>query len=244
MTASQTRHLLESVKTITGWLEDYTALRTIDLLSFQDTQGIKGPLLEIGVYMGRYLAILVGASLPTNSRVVGIDTFAYTDPNAVLSGLRQLFNKQLDNLLLVKSFSSDFDSEKALDLLRDKPRFISVDGSHEVNDAFLDLCLCEEILADKGIIAVDDFLNPVAIGVNEAVNRFFHRPRRLVPFAYLPNKLLLCRPSQAQTFRDFLENITAQDKDEPKSKDFLSRMARGRQFAEQTLFGFKLLIMS
>jgi len=216
----------------------------MDLLSFQESQGINGPLLEIGIFMGRYLSVLIQSALRTGSKVVGIDTFESAEYETVLSGLRQHLPNSLDNLRLVKSFSSDFDSDGILDLLEGRPRFISVDGSHEIDDVFLDLGLCEQVLADRGIIAIDDFLNPVAIGVNQAINAFFRQPRRVVPFAYLPNKLMLCRPSQAQTFRDLLENITLKDNDEPHAAAFRAAIERGRQFAEQILFGYKVLIMS
>jgi hypothetical protein len=57
--------------------------------------------------------------------------------------------------------------------------------------------LAEEVISKEGMVAIDDFLNPAAFGVNEAVNQFFLQPRNLVPWAYLPNKLFLARPAWA-----------------------------------------------
>jgi hypothetical protein len=70
MIASDARRFLDAVvKKIPGWLEDYTAVRTMDLLSFQESQGINGPLLEIGLPTTGEGAILGPTTTPNPGNV-------------------------------------------------------------------------------------------------------------------------------------------------------------------------------
>jgi hypothetical protein len=122
-------------------------------------------------------------------------------------------------------------------------RFISVDGSHEKDDVYLDLILCEQALVVGGIIAVDDFLNPLAIGVNEAVHTYFMVPRRLVPFAYIPNKLLLCHRSQAGDYKAVIEQTAAADTVDPRGLTFREAVKSDYMRSERVLYGQKVLMI-
>ena len=164
-----------------GWLVDFTAILTMDLLAYQASQNARGSLLEIGVFQGRYFAILLRSALRTDSRLVGVDTFQYIAHDIVEKQLRDIFNSGMSSVTFVKAQSTDLTPVALLTLLGQPARFISIDGSHEKDDVYLDLALSDELLGPAGIIAVDDFLNPLAIGVNEAVNLYFRVPRRLVP---------------------------------------------------------------
>lgn len=205
------KFLAEVVNKIQGWLHDYTALRTIDILKFQEDSGIRGPLFEIGVFKGRYFSILLASGIRSESGVFGLDTFQYVRQQAVEDELRGFFGSGLSRAKLIQGMSSDFEPAMLLHELGERPRFISIDGSHEKADVYRDLVLCDDILANEGIIAVDDFLNPGAIGVNEATNLYLSVPRRVVPFAYIPNKLLLCRPAQSERFRSMLDRYVLAD---------------------------------
>jgi hypothetical protein len=105
----------------------------------------------------------------------------------------------------------------------------------------LGLRLCEETLGPEGIIAVDDFLNPVTFGVNQGVHHFFASSRSLVPFAYIANKLFLARPMFASRVMPVLEQVIVQDEKEPRSAGFRERLADARHLVEQKLWGRPLL---
>src|SRR5690606_5984717 len=72
-------------------------------------------------------------------------------------------------------------------------RFFSIDGGHWRSIVASDLSLAEAVLADQGVIALDDFLRSewpdVSLG-------FFHwyenGPKSIRPFAVGHNKLYLC----------------------------------------------------
>ena len=229
---------------IPGWLQQGAAIRTMDMLDFQETLGIDGSLLEIGVWSGRYLAILVRSAARTNSRVVGVDLFTQPTRAEVQQTVLPLLRNSRALVILMQAYSMELDAGALAQQLDGTARFISIDGSHERNDVFWDLGLAEKLLAPAGIIAVDDFINPAAFGVNEAVHLFFAQPRRLVPWAYIENKLFLCQPPWAQRYKDMLETIVMQDTIEPHSRHFQQYARGARNVVEQKLWGASLLIVT
>lgn len=230
------------VSTIPGWLVDYTALRTMDILDWQEAHDIKGPLLEIGVFAGRYFSILLRSAVRTGDVIVGLDTFQFVNEPTVRSHLAKVAPDNAAKLICSTSTSVDASALEAI--LGAPARFISIDGSHERDDVLWDLQLAESLLAPGGIVAVDDYLNPLTLGVNEAVNVFFSQPHNLVPVAYIANKLFLTRPNDAKTVSSAIEDMIVSDATEPRSVDFRARSARGRHQAEVLVWGFPVLIAS
>lgn len=237
-TPEQYKFLKEIVQGINGWLIDYTAIRTMDLLEWQRRHPCHGPLLEIGVFAGRYFSILARAS--EGDRLIGIDTFQYIGEQTVRDNIASLDHGQIR---LIKKASREFTTKDLLVELAAPARFISVDGSHEADDVLHDLELAEELISDCGIIAADDFLNPLTLGVNEAINKFFLKPRRVTSFAYIANKLFLCRPDLAQELRDFVEGAARNDTIEPRSEGFRAQAAEGRHLVESNMWGQKFLLI-
>ncbi len=223
-------------------MNDYTALRSIDLLEWQEASGVTGPLFEIGVYAGRYFSLLARSAWRNGDTAVGLDTFQWVDMAAVSDHhLKPL--QPMDSYVRLKAAkSTEFSATELLAVTGGRPRFISIDGSHERDDVAWDLRLAEEILGSKGIVAVDDFLNPLTLGVNQAVNTFFQSPRNLAPFAYIQNKLFLSRLHHAEACRLWLERRIESLSDE-RSQAWLKDRARERGGVETVLWGHKTLII-
>jgi hypothetical protein len=81
--------LREQVHKVKGRLNDYAAIRTIELLHWQEARGMSGPVLEIGVFAGRYFSILLRSAIRTGSVAVGVDTFQWVpQPVRVFMGWR------------------------------------------------------------------------------------------------------------------------------------------------------------
>lgn len=198
------RQFLDEVTNrIPGWLNDFPALMTAVMLERQEKNSIRGPLLEIGVFSGRYFSLLIRSAELGGDHVWGLDTFQYADEATVLQHLATIAD--CGGITLIKGPSTSFSAGELLQRFGARPRFISIDGSHEKDDVLWDLALADELLSDEGIVAVDDFLNPLTLGVNEAVNGYFAVPRYLSPFAYIENKLFLCRPERAGIEQGLLE---------------------------------------
>jgi hypothetical protein len=228
---------------IPGWLQQGAAIRTMDMLEFQEDRGITGSVLEIGVMCGRYFSILVRSAARMGSRAVGIDLF-HDHPVPKVMQYLQPAGADAANVQLLAAYSSDLTAGMLMTPLVDRPRFISVDGSHERNDVYWDLGLAEQLSAPAGVVAVDDFINPVTFGVNEAVHMFFAQPRRLVPWAYIENKLFLCQPQWSPHYRQMLEAAVMQDDQERHSKTFREHVKISRILVEQHLWGWPLLIVN
>jgi hypothetical protein len=178
--------LVERVQPIPGWLVDFTAMRTMDLLDWQEEQGIKGSLLEIGVFRGRYFSLLLRSAERTGARAVGIDTFQWNS----IADLRDHMAQVVGNVGFdaIQNSSSALTSRDLLVALGAPSRFVSVDGSHNYEDVLWDMQLAEGVLGPDGIIAADDFVNPLCLGVNQAINEYLSTPKSVVPFAYIANR--------------------------------------------------------
>jgi len=214
----------------------------MEILRYQEETKITGSVMEIGVLCGKYFSILARSAQRTDSKLLGIDTFQWNPESRVLETLAMSSETNRVDVCLLKIMSSECSPGELLDLLGDRPRFISIDGSHECEDVYLDLVLCEQILSKRGMIAVDDFLNPIALGVNEAVHKFFSHPRLVLPVAYISNKLFLAHRSCAPDYRQMVEKSIVEDQTEPESERFRSSLLKGRHLVEQSLWGSKVLI--
>src|SRR5438270_905230 len=81
--------LSTKVSPIPAWLNDEAALLTAHLTALQRSEGISGPVLEIGVFKGKYLSVLYELSTP-GGRVVGVDLFVGAIlPSAVTGEVRR-----------------------------------------------------------------------------------------------------------------------------------------------------------
>lgn len=224
-----------------GWLTDDDAAVTADLLRAQEAWEGDAPLVEIGVYCGKYLSLLMASAARTHSRVLGIDTFQFKDLATVTDGLAALVPDLMPRLTLHPGSSRELTADSFLRMLGRPARFISVDGSHEHPDVLHDLRLADATLAAGGLVAVDDFLNPVAIGVNRAVNAFLESTPDLVGVACGPNKLFLARPQEAARYRQHLERHLLETS-AARGQLFRDRLATWRGLVEQDFFGSPLLL--
>lgn len=242
LNCSHEEFYIRYVKSIPGWLRDYTALRTLDILDWQSSSGVHGSLLEIGVFAGRYFSILVRSAILSSDLAVGLDTFQWVKLKDVKAHLAPLRPRK-GTVKFINGPSTAYTSVTMILELGTAPRFISIDGSHEPHDVFWDLRLAEELLCPEGVVAVDDFLNPVALGVNQAVNQFFQVPRNLVPFAYIQNKLFLSRVHHAGVAMDFIETTIRRLEDE-RSLQWVKDRNGNPTITEAKLFGCRTLIVT
>lgn len=233
--------IYESVEKINGWLNKPAAYATFDILDWQGDQGITGAILEIGVFCGKYFSVLFDSALKQGSPILGIDTFQYAPEDRVIEELSQIFGSQSrDKIKLLKATSSEVSASDILNLIG-SCRFVSVDGSHDFEDVYLDLLLAEKITSTAGLVAVDDFLNPLTLGVNQAVNLFLSQPRYLEPVAFTANKLFLSHRAKAGQYRQAFEEIFEAG-EEPFEISFRKKRKQGRHHIEQSFHGSKVLI--
>ncbi len=237
------RFIEEQLDSVNGWLLPDASYLTSALLNLQQEKGIQGPVFEIGVWEGKYLALLYHHNAPQRQLVLGIDID--TDRlTTVEANFRRLFGSP-EVLSLHALDSHDLTPRRAFELLQNKrPRFISVDGDHNASGVHSDLVLATSIVEERGIIGIDDFLNPNAIGVSEGVYQFFAQegPRDYIPFAWAGNKLFVCQVNQYELYHDASLRFTSEHPDLDMNRQFDDQKRQGTQWVDQPLLGKKCFI--
>jgi hypothetical protein len=122
-------------------------------------------VLELGTYLGRS-AVHIGAYLRSDETFFACDLF---DPQ--FKGLtREKFEQ---NYLAVRGdlpVIVEGQSTQVLEFVRPHSlRFVHVDASHDYDDVRADLGIAEQLLAEGGVVAFDDFRTHHAPGVAAAV---------------------------------------------------------------------------
>jgi predicted O-methyltransferase YrrM len=145
------RKIAEGVQRIEGMFSPFSIAAMDMMLSFQESLGVKGDVLEIGTYKGKSAALL-GRHLRGEERLVLVDIASLLNPAAI-----EPFKDRTDFILS--------DSSKVRDVLpgyRDRHqtfRFIHIDASHGYEETFRELAIANELLAPLGLISLDDFTN-------------------------------------------------------------------------------------
>jgi len=192
------KFLVSRVDPIPGWLHMEAALLTEHLARAQRSLGISGPTLEIGVFKGKYLAVLYALS-ENDERVIGVDLFVGSEDTA--KDVRTVHDNvaracgDSRRLEVVVADSLALDARTLERHTGGRARFISIDGGHTREIVFKDLESATPLLARGGIMALDDVYNFTTPGVAEGVANFFlSRKPALAPFAACYNKLFVTHP--------------------------------------------------
>jgi hypothetical protein len=231
------------VATIEGWLTEAAAHLSAALLTAQANSGTLASVLEIGVYQGKYLSLLFHLS---RQLVIGVDLFQGNASQAkVISNFNRLFG-ELDRLKLVSADSRQLSSDVLKSLSNGNAfSFISIDGDHSSEAVHHDLALADELLCREGLVALDDFLNPRAMGVAEGAFRYFLKRSKtgLAPFAYCGNKLFLARPFHTPFYRDVVLDYIASYPGLEMNSEFSRLAHQSRSWVDQPLLGEQCLIV-
>jgi predicted O-methyltransferase YrrM len=151
--------------------QDYLGLRGMSsrfaagicghLLKRQSSLGIKGPIVEIGTFEGRFL-IAMAMALAPGERALGIDTFDWPDAGVIDRLKANLTQHSVADIIDVwQAKSGDLTTpDMAKRLGGQKARFIHVDGDHSEDALAHDLNLAASLLHAEGLICLDDMLHP------------------------------------------------------------------------------------
>jgi len=199
--ASLANYLELGIGRVEGWLLPTAASIVGHLLVHQTSAGLRGDVCEIGVHHGKLFLILANATVP-GERAVAVDVFGDQEKNIDGSGSgdREIFERHLATY--APSATVDIIQESSLDLerlgfLSRRFRFVSIDGGHTASITANDLRLAECTTLKGGIVAVDDILSHDWTGVLSGVSTYLAEGGTLVPFALVPNKLLLTTDAEA-----------------------------------------------
>ena len=162
---------------------------------------VKGPIVEIGTYMGSTFIPLVACKRP-DEPALAIDPFddAVAEGIDYVSGSRAVLEENLKhkcpghaNVDIWHASSDDISTAQLSARLNGQAvRLFHVDGSRAARSVRHALQLAEATLGPGGCIFLDDFLNEGWPGVSEGAFAHFADGSRLVPFALVKVKLGLC----------------------------------------------------
>jgi len=138
-------------------------------LNEQERKQVTGPLLEIGVYCGKSAIMLAMHARPEDELVL-VDFSDFVDQAAV-----NIHKFKNERVRIIKAESS---SSACWALVKEQKRsfrWIHIDGDHKARTVENDLRLASRLLAENGIICVDDFFSPRYPQLTYAVNEFLLR---------------------------------------------------------------------
>lgn len=206
------KFLTEGLDSVQGFLIPSTALY-LSGIEYAQRGRVPGGICEIGVHRGKsFLAMTVG--LAEGDRAVAIDIFDAQHLNLEATSVNALrdFKVHLEKwglggrVEIVEGSSLDLEDEGFLAAGR-RFRLFSVDGGHLAIHVLNDLRLAEATLVTGGIVAADDLLHSHYLGVITGVFQYFQSGGTLVPFALVPNKLLLTDAASVEANKALIRDL-------------------------------------
>lgn len=208
------RSYLDALPSISGWFSPDAALLFMAYNQLAAAHGITGDVLEIGVHHGKS-AIGVAALRAPGHSFTAADLFddlqdlnlsgsGQGSKHAFLRNMRS-FHGELDFLRI---FAGPSSALRPADL-GGEFSFCHIDGGHSAQETYGDLVLCHQILLPGGLVALDDYFNPVFPGVCEGAVTFLREhPGALQPLAIGYNKVIFQRlPAPTDLNTEFVTNF-------------------------------------
>lgn len=188
---------------VEGWVNEQVP-QMLDLLETSKFNYAQGGVAEIGVHHGR-MYILLNQTTSRDARSYAIDIFDEQYLNIDRSGKGWLdkFKSNLmefdahrgSNTTIIRGDSTDHALRLEEEIEPGCIKYFSIDGGHTVEHTTNDLHLANRLIANSGVVILDDILNAGWLGVIEGAVRFLMTAPTLVPFAIGGNKLYLAKLS-------------------------------------------------
>jgi hypothetical protein len=228
MTSALDKYVSGKSKTVNGWLSRIDAEILRNILTAQNMSGLTGSVAEIGVHQGRSF-ILLCLGLLEGEKAYCVDIFDDQHLNKDGSGRgdRAVLESNLRRFGVapgqVKIDPRSSDLVHPTDLISQVGpiRLFSIDGGHWLDIVVNDLILAEEVLADYGVIALDDFHRAEWPEVSAGYFKWFAgRKRQIVPFAIGFKQLYLCQSDRVGFYQKILAENGFLSKLKVKTCDF------------------------
>ena len=190
------------------------------ITKLQHKYGLLGAVGEFGVHHGKFWLPIAGFAY-TAEPAVAVDLFDDQEKNFDGSGLGSKENflrnaqSQLGlseaDITIFAGDSARLTGASFADKDLPKFRLLSVDGGHSLETTLRDMTLAACLIADGGVMIIDDVVNPVEkdrslpwIGVPTAVFNWLLTQKRFAPFLWAHNKLYLTTASHQPKFLEML----------------------------------------
>jgi len=212
--AAVDRYLDAGYESVPGMSSRIAAAICCGLLKIQVEFAITGPVVEIGAFEGRFFIALAHALGPGDS-ALAIDLFDWPNPQVIERFERNCacYGVASERRMTWKADSLAIAPDELLARLGRRARFLHIDGLHTRAALRKDLELATAVLAEGGIIALDDMLHPGYPTLMVAVHEYLECHREMCVLAIIDretivaaSKFLLCR---REWFKRYEEKLLA-----------------------------------
>lgn len=187
---------------IEGWFSVESAAAWDAMLSWQRRNGVSGNLLEIGVWKGKSAALLALHSDPSSEVLLLVDK--QFDQPTVERALGEVYGDGPSSYQMLETDSRVLLRDTMMVDAFESFRWIHIDGEHSARAVMNDLEVANGLLADDGVVCVDDYFNFLYPQVTEAVNRYVREnPDDFALFLCGYNKAYLARPHRVHRYLEF-----------------------------------------
>lgn len=196
-----------------GWLLSEAAATWSCLLALQVKRGVRGDLMEIGVFRGRSAALIALHARPEEALVL-VDLVMRREAIDVIQGIRP------DRNVFVHDLSRSIGSHETDLFPASSFRWIHIDGEHSARAVVNDLEETALLLGTDGIICLDDFMNVMYPQITMAAFRFLEQQNgAFTLFLCGFNKGYICRTHAARPYLEYLRDRVLDDLERRDVKD-------------------------
>jgi predicted O-methyltransferase YrrM len=219
--AAVDHYLATGYALVPGMSSRFAAAICCGLLRMQTAMGVSGPVAEIGPFEGRFFIALAHA-LASGEKALAIDLFDWPNPE-VMGRFEANCAKHgvpAERRIAWKADSRRMRPEELLAKLDGRlARFIHIDGEHSRTALTHDLELATAVLAQEGLIVLDDMLHPGYPTLMVAVHDYLGRHPEMCVLCIIDRetvvaatKFVLCRaewfkPYEAQLLEAYKDNV-------------------------------------
>ncbi len=217
------QYLASGFATVPGMSSRFAAAITAGLMRIQTKLGVTGPIAEIGTFEGRFFIALAKALQP-GEMALGMDIFDWPNPQ-VIDRFEANCAKHGIPADARKTWKCDSRNVTPAQFLEHtggrRVRLFHVDGEHSRASLEKDLALATAVLADDGVIVLDDMLHPGYPTLMVTVHEYLQAHPEMVVLCVIDRetivgatKFVLCRAEwfkryEAELISVFEKNVWA-----------------------------------
>jgi len=226
--AAADAYLRDGYLSVVGMSSRFAAAIAARLMGIQSELGVRGQAAEIGAFEGRFF-IAMAHMLQGNEKAIGIDLFDWPNPEVIDRFHANCARHGVPDARCV-TLKADSRAMRPEDLLKaaagHRIRLFHIDGEHSRAALTRDLALATAVLAEGGLIILDDMLHPGYPTLMVAVQAYLEQHPEMVVLAIIDResitaatKFVLC---QKRWFKRYEELMLTAFKDQiwPLGADF------------------------
>jgi predicted O-methyltransferase YrrM len=191
---------------LSGWLRPEAAATWSCLFAFQEERGIRGDLMEIGIFKGKSAALIALHAGP-QEKVMLVDPMLRREATDAIQDIGIS-----GEVVLIRDLSENLAGHQQVMSRIGHFRWIHVDGEHSLRAVANDLRISARLLAEDGVICLDDFMSSCYPQVTIAAFRFLERLEgEFTLFLCGFNKGYICRTAAARPYLEYLRDRLLDD---------------------------------